>query len=156
MKNKNIILLVSIAFLLLSCTLHSQIKLGVQAGPNFANVSISDFTPSPISPGPENNTGLFVGMLAEIKMSDMFQVQDTLLSCDNSIKVIKSMANKYQKSSHFSDRKYREILKLFSTDISAAAISNILGISRPLVNRIFKNIRIKIAEYCEENSIGDF
>ena len=63
------------------------------------------------------------------------------------------MANKYQKSSHFSDRKYREILKLFSADISAKAVSNIAGISRPAVNRIFKNIRIKIVEYCEKNSI---
>ena len=63
------------------------------------------------------------------------------------------MSNKYQKSSHFSDRKYREILKLFSEEVSATAVSNIMGISRPAVNRIFKNIRIKIAKHCQENSI---
>jgi transposase len=63
------------------------------------------------------------------------------------------MSNKYQKGSHFSVRKYREILKLFSEDISASVVSNITGISRPAINRIFIVIRKKIAEHCEINSV---
>ena len=63
------------------------------------------------------------------------------------------MANKYQKCSYFSERKYIEILKLFSEDISASYISNITNISRPAINRIFNNIRKMIADYCDENSI---
>ena len=60
------------------------------------------------------------------------------------------MANKYQKGSHFSDRKYREILKLFSSDISASSVSNITGISRPAINKIYRIIRNKIAEHYKE------
>jgi hypothetical protein len=63
------------------------------------------------------------------------------------------MANKYQKGSHFLERKYREILKLFSVEISIIAVSNIVGIFRPAVNRIFKNIQIKIMKHCEKSSI---
>ena len=62
------------------------------------------------------------------------------------------MANKHQKWSHFSDRKYREILKLFSEDLNAVQTSNMTNISRSAINRIFTNIRKKIAIYCEDNS----
>ena len=63
------------------------------------------------------------------------------------------MANNFQKWSHFSDRKYREILKLFSEDLSATQVANITNISRVSINKIFNQIRIHIAEYCEKNSI---
>ena len=63
------------------------------------------------------------------------------------------MANKYQKGSHFSVREYREILKLFSADISASSVSNITGISRPAINRIYRIICNKIAEHCKINSV---
>ena len=64
------------------------------------------------------------------------------------------MANKYQKCLHFSERKYREILKLFSEDLSAIQVSNTTNISRPAINRIFNNIRQLIEDYCDENSIS--
>lgn len=63
------------------------------------------------------------------------------------------MANKYQKWSHFSDRKYREIIRLFSADICAKTTSELTGISRPTINKIFLEIRTIIAKNCEENSI---
>jgi len=80
-------------------------------------------------------------------------VQDTKLSSDTIKILINIMANKYQKCSHFSERKYREILKLFSEDLNATQVSNITNISRPAINRIFNNIRQLIADYCDENSI---
>jgi len=63
------------------------------------------------------------------------------------------MFKPYQKCTHISERKYREILKLFSEDLSATQISNITNISRPAINRIFNNIRQLIADYCDKNSI---
>jgi len=63
------------------------------------------------------------------------------------------MANKFQKWSHFSDRKFREIIKLFSEDLSATQVSNITNISRVSINKVFGQIRNYIADYCEKNSI---
>jgi transposase len=63
------------------------------------------------------------------------------------------MSNKYQKWSHFSDRKYREIIKLFSLDVSAQTTSEITGISRPSINKIFLEIRTIISNYCKQDSI---
>jgi transposase len=63
------------------------------------------------------------------------------------------MANRYQKGSHFSGRKFRLILKLFSEDINATSVSNITNLSRPAINRIFLNIRMQIASYCEYSSV---
>ena len=65
------------------------------------------------------------------------------------------MDNKYQKWSHFSDRKFREILRLFLLDIEATKVSSISNISRQAINRIFKYIRIVIADDCEKNTIFD-
>jgi transposase len=63
------------------------------------------------------------------------------------------MANKYLKWSHFSDRKFRAILKLFSEDIDAQTISNLSNVSRLAINRLLKQIRVIIANHCEETSI---
>lgn len=62
------------------------------------------------------------------------------------------MKNRYLKGAHLSERKVRELLKLFSEDLTATQIANITGISRITVNAYFKLIRTHIAKFCEEKN----
>lgn len=59
------------------------------------------------------------------------------------------MANKYFYRSKISEQKIRIILRLFSEDLTAVQISNLTGISRVTINRLLKEIRIKIAKFCD-------
>ena len=60
--------------------------------------------------------------------------------------------NKYFIRSRISEAKFREIIKLFSTDLTAQQIALFSGVSRNSVNKILKTIRIRIAEICEQES----
>lgn len=60
------------------------------------------------------------------------------------------MKNRYLKGAHLSERKFKEILKLFSEDLTATQIANISGVSRVTVNSYLKKIRQQIARYCEQ------
>lgn len=60
--------------------------------------------------------------------------------------------NKYVKSSHISERKFREIVKYFSEDLNATQISNLTNISRPTINKYLRAFRIRILEYCNDQS----
>jgi len=62
------------------------------------------------------------------------------------------MKNKFLKGAHISERKVRELLKLFSEDLTATQIANVSGISRITVNAYLKLIRTHIAKYCEERN----
>src|SRR5688572_6272056 len=62
------------------------------------------------------------------------------------------MKNRYLKGAHLSERKVRELLKLFCEDLTATQIANITGISRITVNAYFKLIRTHIAKFCEEKN----
>jgi transposase len=62
------------------------------------------------------------------------------------------MKNKYLKGAHLSERKVRELLKLFCEDLTATQIANITGISRITVNAYFKLIRTHVARFCEEQN----
>lgn len=55
------------------------------------------------------------------------------------------MKNKYVKVTHISERKTREIIRLFSLDIEAQKTSELTGVSRPTVNRFYKAILERIA-----------
>lgn len=61
------------------------------------------------------------------------------------------MKNKYLKGAHISERKVRELLKLFCEDLTATQIANISGISRITVNAYLKLIRTNIAKFSEEH-----
>ena len=63
------------------------------------------------------------------------------------------MKNKYFIRSRISEKKFREIIKLFSGDLTACQIALFSGVSRMCVNRILKQVRIRIAEFCEQESI---
>ena len=62
------------------------------------------------------------------------------------------MKNKYIIRSRISDKKFREILKLFCFDIEAKKVSELTNISRITINKIFDKLRILIASKCEKES----
>jgi transposase len=66
------------------------------------------------------------------------------------------MKNRYLKGAHLSERKVRELIKLFAEDLTATQIANITGISRITVNAYFKLIRTHIAKFCEEKNPFQF
>ncbi|MGX5818391.1 IS1595 family transposase [Chitinophaga lutea] len=59
------------------------------------------------------------------------------------------MKNKFLKGAHLSERKFKEILKLFSEDLTATQIANISGVSRVTINSYLKKIRMQIVRFCE-------
>jgi transposase len=62
------------------------------------------------------------------------------------------MKNKMIKRSHLSEKKCRELIQLFSEDLTATQIANITGVSRVTINNYLKLIRTQIARYCEERN----
>ena len=62
------------------------------------------------------------------------------------------MKNKYIIRSRISDKKFRDILKLFCLDIEAKKVSELTSISRITINKIFDKLRILIASKCELES----
>ena len=62
------------------------------------------------------------------------------------------MKNKYIIRSRISEKKFRQIVKYFSLDIEANKIATLTGVSRPTINKIVKAVRIRIAQFCEDQS----
>ncbi len=62
------------------------------------------------------------------------------------------MKNKYCKRCRISEKKFRALVRLFSLDIEAKKVAEILGINRNTVNRYFMKIRERIAEHCENTT----
>ena len=60
--------------------------------------------------------------------------------------------NKYVKNSHLSERKFREVLGLFCTDVTALSAASLTGPNRNTVNRYHDMPRARIAEACEAGS----
>ena len=60
--------------------------------------------------------------------------------------------NRYFVRSRISEKKFREIIKLFSADLTAQQIALFSGISRNSINKILKRIRARIAKNCEQES----
>ena len=56
------------------------------------------------------------------------------------------MKNKYVVRSRISEKQFREIVRLFCIDIEASKVSQIVGVSRPSVNKLFSALRVKIAK----------
>jgi transposase len=65
------------------------------------------------------------------------------------------MKNKYLKGAHLSERKFKEILRLFAEDLTATQIASISGVSRVTVNSYLKKIRSQIARHCESLTPAD-
>lgn len=58
------------------------------------------------------------------------------------------MSNKYVNRSKISEAKFRELVKLFSLDLTATQIAELSGLNRNTVNRYLNGIRQRLAEYC--------
>jgi transposase len=54
------------------------------------------------------------------------------------------MKNKYVICSHISEKKFREIIYLFSEDLSATQISHLTRLSRQTINKYLAAIRLRI------------
>ena len=65
------------------------------------------------------------------------------------------MKNKYIIRSRMSEKKLREILRLFCIDIEASKVAEISHVNRNTVHRLFNQIRQCIAEDCEQKSPFD-
>ncbi|SMN00293.1 Mobile element protein [uncultured Candidatus Thioglobus sp.] len=57
-----------------------------------------------------------------------------------------TIKNKYAIHSHISEKRFRQIILLFSEDLSATQISHLTKISRPTINKYIKAIRQRIFE----------
>ena len=62
------------------------------------------------------------------------------------------MKNRYMKGTHISERKFREILRLFCADLTATQIAEIAKIERKTANRILQHLRNRIVELAEKES----
>lgn len=60
------------------------------------------------------------------------------------------MKNKMLKRSHLSEKTCRDIIQLFSDDLTATQIAGITAVSRVTINNYLKLIRTHIARHCEE------
>jgi len=58
-----------------------------------------------------------------------------------------SMKNKCAIHFHISEKKFREIIHLFSEDLSVTQISHLTKISRPSINEYLTAIRFRIFKY---------
>lgn len=62
------------------------------------------------------------------------------------------MKNKYARHSKISEAKIRQIVRLFSLDLTALQIAALSGINRNTANRYLFAFRERIARYCEAES----
>jgi transposase len=62
------------------------------------------------------------------------------------------MKNRYCFRSRISEKKFRQLLRLFAMDLEATKIAQLSGISRIAVNRYLKAIRVRISEDSERTS----
>lgn len=60
--------------------------------------------------------------------------------------------NRYSNRAKISERKFRELIKYFAADLDAMQMAELTGLNRNTINRYLKEIRSKIAEFCEKES----
>lgn len=65
---------------------------------------------------------------------------------------VRTMKNKYANRSRISESKIRQLLKHFALDLDAQRIAVLCNLNRNTVNRYLNMIRIRISEFCEQNS----
>lgn len=62
------------------------------------------------------------------------------------------MKNKYVKRAHISERKFQQLVRLFSADLDASQIARLTNLNRNTVNRYLMKIRQRLVEYCDSQS----
>ena len=63
-----------------------------------------------------------------------------------------TIKNKYANRSKISEKKIRQIVKLFSFDLDASQIAKITSLNRNTINRYLPEIRARISDYCYTQS----
>ena len=63
------------------------------------------------------------------------------------------MKNRYFVRSRISEKKFREIIRYFSVDLTATQIAHLTQLNIKTINHILKKIRLRITEFCEKESI---
>ena len=64
------------------------------------------------------------------------------------------MKNKYINRAHFTEKKFREVLKFFAADFSVSQISDLTHLSRVTINSLIQRIRQRIFTLtCEKNPL---
>ena len=63
--------------------------------------------------------------------------------------------NRYFIRSHISEKKFKQIILYFVTDLTAVQIASLTKLNRNTINNILKKLREKIAEHCEKESYFD-
>ena len=63
-----------------------------------------------------------------------------------------TIKNKYANRSKISEKKIRQIVKLFSIDLDANQIAKLTSLNRNTINRYLSEIRTRISEYCVTQS----
>jgi len=63
-----------------------------------------------------------------------------------------TIKNKYANRSKISEKKIRQIVKLFSLDLDASQIAKITGLNRNTINRYLPEIRDRISDFCNTQS----
>ena len=61
-------------------------------------------------------------------------------------------ANKYYRRSRISEKRFRQLARLFALDLSASDTARLTGLTTKTVNRIYLKIRARIAQACERES----
>lgn len=62
------------------------------------------------------------------------------------------MKNKYIHRSKISEAKFRQLVKLFALDLTATQATDLTGLNRNTVNRLYSAMRERIAEYSRQTS----
>ena len=62
------------------------------------------------------------------------------------------MRNRYVKRSRISEKKFRQLVKLFSLQLDAVQISALSHLNRNTINRYLAVMRNRIVEFCELDS----
>ena len=62
------------------------------------------------------------------------------------------MKNKYVLRSRISEAKFRQLVRCFALDLDARQAASITGLNRNTINRYYRLIRQRIAEFCENES----
>ena len=70
----------------------------------------------------------------------------------NAVSSSMTTRNKYVKRSRISEKKFRQLVKLFSLDLDAIQISELSHLNQNTVNRYLKAIHNRIAQFCEVES----
>jgi len=58
-------------------------------------------------------------------------------------------SNRYICRSHLSEAKVRQIIRLFALDLEATKVAQLTQVSRRVINRIFTQLRVRLAQACE-------